>query len=106
MGVGFLHSSGNEYELLNACEFIRAVSNTVFDMINDAYYDKPLIFTGIMFWETLISIYQAVNETDSFLLMENNLIEAMAVTLAKESHSSRPCSVRCETSKASSSIFI
>ena len=25
-------------------EFIKAVSDTVLDMINDAYYDKPLIF--------------------------------------------------------------
>ena len=33
-------------------EFIKAVSDTVFDMINAAYYDKPLI---------LISHNQAVN---------------------------------------------
>ena len=26
-------------------EFIKAVSDTVFDMINAVYYDKPLIFT-------------------------------------------------------------
>ena len=30
-------------------EFIKAVSDTVFNMINTvAYYDKPLIFTGAM----------------------------------------------------------
>ena len=28
-------------------EFIKAVSDTVYDMINVAYYDKPLILTGL-----------------------------------------------------------
>ena len=38
-------SSGSEYKLLNIFEFIKIVSDTVLDMINAAYYDKPLLFT-------------------------------------------------------------
>ena len=39
-------SSSNEDKLLNTFEFIKAVSDTVFDMINAVYDDKTLIFTG------------------------------------------------------------
>ena len=35
---------GSEYKLLNTFEFIKAVSGTVFDMINAVYHDMPLIF--------------------------------------------------------------
>ena len=31
-------------------EFIKAVSDTVFDMINSAYYDKPLILIELYVW--------------------------------------------------------
>ena len=41
-----LPSSDSEFKLLKTFEFIKAVSYTVFDMINAVYYDKPLIFTG------------------------------------------------------------
>ena len=33
-----------------AFEFIKAVSDTILDMINAAYYDKPLIFIGLYVW--------------------------------------------------------
>ena len=36
-------------------EFIKAVSGTVLDMNNSFYHDKPLIFTGAMFREKLVS---------------------------------------------------
>ena len=34
-----------QYLLLTIFKFIKAVSDTVFDMINAAYHDMPLIFT-------------------------------------------------------------
>ena len=46
---------------LKTSEFIKAVSDTVFEMINDAYYAKPLIFIEAMFREKLVSYHQAVN---------------------------------------------
>ena len=39
----------------------KAVSDTVFDIINAIYYDKPLIFTRAKFQEKLISHHQEVN---------------------------------------------
>ena len=36
-------------------EFIKAVSDTVLDMINAVYDDKPLIFIGATFREQLVS---------------------------------------------------
>ena len=38
--------------------FIKAVSDTVFDMINSVYHDKPLIFIGATFREKLVSHHQ------------------------------------------------
>ena len=35
------------YIRLKTLTFIKAVSDSVFDMINTAYYDKPLIFIGL-----------------------------------------------------------
>ena len=49
-------------------KFIKAVSDTVLDMINSACYDKPLIFIGVRFWENLVSHHQAVSEAYSCLL--------------------------------------
>ena len=43
LGEACLTSSDSEYKLLNIFEFIKAVSHTVFCMINTAYHDKPLI---------------------------------------------------------------
>ena len=36
-----LRMSGSEYKLLNTFQLIKAVSDTVFDMINAVYDDKP-----------------------------------------------------------------
>ena len=41
--------------------FSKAVSDTVFDMINAVYHDKPLILIGATFREKLISNHQIVN---------------------------------------------
>ena len=41
--------------------FIKAVFDTVFDVINAAYHDKPLIFIGATIREKLIFHHQAVN---------------------------------------------
>ena len=41
-------------------EFIKAVSDIVFDAINSIYYDKPLIFIRTTFREKLVSHHQAV----------------------------------------------
>ena len=38
-----LQSSGSEYKFLNMFKFIKVVSDTVSDMINAVYCDKPLI---------------------------------------------------------------
>ena len=51
----------SEYKFLNMFEFIKAVSDTVFDMINCAYHDEPLIFDRATFQEKLVSYHQAVN---------------------------------------------
>ena len=56
-----LPPSGSDYKLLNTFEFIKAVSDTVLDKINAAYYDKPLIFTLATFKEKLFSHHRAVN---------------------------------------------
>ena len=40
---------------------IKAVSDTVFDMINAVYHDKLLTFIGAMFRENLVTHHQAVN---------------------------------------------
>ena len=50
-------------------KFIKAVSDTVLDMINAVYHDKPLMFIGAVFREKLVSHHQAMNEADSCLLM-------------------------------------
>ena len=42
--------------------FIKGVSDTVFDMINAVYNDKPLILTRIVLWEKLISTHRTVNK--------------------------------------------
>ena len=60
-GEAGLPSSGCEYKLLNTFEFIKAVSDTVLDMINAAYYDKPLISTEATLQVKLVSHNQAVN---------------------------------------------
>ena len=62
------HYCNNQSEILkrrNALsvielQFTKAVSDTVLDMINAAYYNKPLIFTRATFWEKLVSHHQAV----------------------------------------------
>ena len=41
--------------------FIKAVSDTVFDLIYAVYHDKPLIFIGATFREKLVSHHQVVN---------------------------------------------
>ena len=41
--------------------FIKAASDTVFDMINAVDHDKPLTFIGAAFQEKLVSHHQAVN---------------------------------------------
>ena len=63
LGEARLPSSGSEYNLLRAFGFIKAVSDTVLDMINDVYHDKPLIFIGATFRKKLVSHHQAVNIT-------------------------------------------
>ena len=40
-GEARLPSSGSEYRLLSKFEFIKAVSDTVLDIINAGYYNKP-----------------------------------------------------------------
>ena len=44
-------------------EFIKAVSDTVFDMINTFYHDKPLIFIEAMFQEKLVAHHRTLIET-------------------------------------------
>ena len=44
------------YKLLNTFELIKAVSNTVFDMINAVYHDKTLILSGLRFRRSLYPI--------------------------------------------------
>ena len=51
-----LPSSVSEFKLLNTFKFIKVVSDTVFEMINAVYRDKPLIFIGPMFREKLVSL--------------------------------------------------
>ena len=44
---------------------MKAVFDTVLDLINAAYHDKPLMFIGATFQEKLVSYKRAVNEDDS-----------------------------------------
>ena len=48
-GEASLPSSGSKYELLKMSEFIKAVSDTVLNMINALYHDKPFILSGLRF---------------------------------------------------------
>ena len=48
---------------MKTIEFIKAVSGTVFGMINTVFnHDKLLIFIGATFLEKLISHHEAVHE--------------------------------------------
>ena len=63
-----LHSSGNECKLLSTFEFIKAVSDTVFDMINAVYHDKLLVFIKpvsdtALDMINLVAHHRAVNQT-------------------------------------------
>ena len=52
--------------LLYIFEFIKAVSHTVLDMINDAYHGKPLILTLLIKTSLLLYIFEfikAVSDT-------------------------------------------
>ena len=49
--------------------FLKAVSGTVFVMINAFYRDKPLVFIGAMFREKLVSHHRAVNELSLALFL-------------------------------------
>ena len=60
-GEARLPSSISEYKLLSAFEFIKAISDTGFDMINAVYHDKHLIFIRATFREKLFSQHQAMN---------------------------------------------
>ena len=56
-----LPSQGSEYKLLNTFEFIKAVSDTVLDILNGIYHDKPLILIGATCQERLVSHHQSFN---------------------------------------------
>ena len=85
--------------------FIKAVSDTVLDLINSVYHNKPLMFIRATYRESLVSHHRAVNEADSCLLNAECSIKAGSLT--KESHFIGSCTNgRCETSKAPSSFVI
>ena len=62
---------------MNTFEFIKAVSVTVFDMINVVYHKKPLMFIRATFRERLVSHHQAVNAADTYL---QNLLRNITTT--------------------------
>ena len=47
-------------------EFIKAIFDTVLDMINSDYRDKPLIFIGATILEKLVSHRRVVNDDYSY----------------------------------------
>ena len=65
------HHQAVNIKLLSMFKFIKAVSDSVFSMINACivYRDKPLIFIGATFREKLLSHHRSVNEADSCLHM-------------------------------------
>ena len=65
-----INAAYHENLLLYIFEFIKAVSDTVLDMMNAIYHDKPLTLIGAVFREKLVFHHQAVNEADSWLLSE------------------------------------
>ena len=67
MGATFQEKLVSYHQVVHTFKFIKAVSDTVFDLINAFYHDKPLIFIGATFQEKLVSHHQAVNEADSYL---------------------------------------
>ena len=46
---------------------MKVISDSVLDMINAVYHDKPSIFIGATLQEKLVSHHRAVNEADSNL---------------------------------------
>ena len=60
--------SGTVFDMINAVYhdkpliFIKGISHTVLDMINAVYHDKPLIFIRAMFREKLVFHHRTVNE--------------------------------------------
>ena len=67
--------------MLNTLKFIKAVSGTVFAMVNAVYHDKPLMLTRATFREKLVSHHQAVNEADSCLLTRSAGLGTVALTM-------------------------
>ena len=61
------------YKLLNTFEFIKAVFDTVLDMINVVHYDKPLIFNGATFQMKLITHDRVLNINCSIRLSLSRL---------------------------------
>ena len=63
-------SADSEHKLLKTFEFIKAVSDTVIDMINGAYRDQPLmIFVEIAFQDKLVSHHQTVSEAENHTML-------------------------------------
>ena len=68
--------SGTVFAMINAVYhdkpliFIRAVSNRVLNVINTLYCVKPLIFIGATLLEKLVSYHQAVSEANFCLLID------------------------------------
>ena len=71
---------------LKKSKFIKAVSNTVFDVINAAYHDKPLIFIRAirlilsrLFSDTILDKINAVYYDKSLIL-----IRAVRLSLSRQ----------------------
>ena len=82
-GISFKNLKIFQFKTL---QFIKAVSDPLFDMINDAYYDKPLIFIGGSFREKLVTHHQAVNIYTNCWLDASEFIKVVSDTLFEMIH--------------------
>ena len=62
---GRVNCDKHQYSQLKTFHFIKTVSDTVLDMINAVYHDKPLILIGATCWAKLVSHHRTVNEASS-----------------------------------------
>ena len=60
-----------DWHFIGRCtEFIKAIFDTVLNMIHATYPRKPLVFIGAAFRGKLVSHHRLINEDDSCLLMK------------------------------------
>ena len=67
--------------MVNTFEFIKPFSDTVFEMINTVYHDKPLILSGLRFGRSLSPIIRQMVNTFEFIKPLSDTVFEMINTI-------------------------